>query len=92
MQKKYTAMLRTSKLEYVAVCFVLNVSARGVELAAVEKNLASVIELYWRNIVENKLPGGIIFIWVPTINSEYDLKDSMVPGNICVRGPDILSN
>jgi len=42
--------------------------------------------------ISNKLPGGIIFIWVPTINSEYDLKDSMVPGNICVRGPDILSN
>ncbi len=36
MQKKYTAMVRKSKLEYVAVCLELNFSARGVELAAVE--------------------------------------------------------
>jgi hypothetical protein len=43
MQKKYTAMVRKSKLGYVAVCLELNVSARGVELAAVEKNLASAI-------------------------------------------------
>ena len=39
MRKKYTAMVRKSKLEYVAVCLELNVSDRGVELAAVEKIL-----------------------------------------------------
>ena len=39
MSEKYTAIVRKSKLEYVAVCLELNVSARGVDLADVEKNL-----------------------------------------------------
>ena len=69
MQKKYTAMVRKSKLEYVAVFLELNVLARGVELAAVEKNFASAIELYFQDIVENKLPGAIIS--EPKINIEY---------------------
>ena len=69
MQKKYTAMVRESKLEYAAVCLELNFSARAVELAAVEKNLASAIELYLQDIVENKLPGAIIS--EPKINIEY---------------------
>ena len=52
MQRKYTAMVRKSKLEYVAVCLELNVSARGVDLADVEKNLRSAIELYLQDIEE----------------------------------------
>jgi predicted RNase H-like HicB family nuclease len=43
---KYTAIIRKSKLEYVAVCLELNVSARGVDLADVEMNLRTAIELY----------------------------------------------
>ena len=89
MQKKYTAMVRKSKLEYVAVCLELNVSARGVELAAVEKNLASAIELYLQDIVENKLPGAIIS--EPKINIEYGVMDSRVFCNISLRSAYILS-
>jgi predicted RNase H-like HicB family nuclease len=44
--KKYTAIVRKSKLEYVAVCLELNVSSRGEDLADVEKNLRAAIELY----------------------------------------------
>ena len=43
---KYTAIIRKSRLEYVAVCLELNVSARGVDLADVERNLREAIELY----------------------------------------------
>ena len=50
MQKKYTAIIRKSKLEYVAVCLELNVSARGDDLADVEKNLKAGIELYLEDI------------------------------------------
>lgn len=46
MKRKYTAIVRKSKLEYVAICLELNVSARGEDLADVEKNLKSAIELY----------------------------------------------
>lgn len=35
---KYTAIIRKSRLEYVAVCLELNVSARGEDLPDVEKN------------------------------------------------------
>ena len=52
MQRKYTAIVRKSMLEYVAVCLELNVSARGVDLADVEKNLRSAIELYLQDIEE----------------------------------------
>ncbi len=52
MQRKYTAIVRKSKLEYVAVCLELNVSARGVDLADVENNLRSAIELYLQDIEE----------------------------------------
>lgn len=50
MEKKYTAIVRKSKLEYVAVCMELNVSARGDDLADVEKNLKTAIELYLEDI------------------------------------------
>jgi predicted RNase H-like HicB family nuclease len=53
MQRKYTAIVRKSKLEYVAICLELNVSARGEDLASVEKNLRSAIELYLEDLKEN---------------------------------------
>jgi len=53
MEKKYTAMIRKSKLEYVAVCLELNVSAIGEDLASVEKNLRAAIELYLEDIKDN---------------------------------------
>ena len=52
MEKKYTAIVRKSRLEYVAMCLELNVSARGEDLAAVEKNLRVAIELYLEDIEE----------------------------------------
>ncbi len=53
MQRKYTAIIRKSRLEYVAVCLELNVSARGEDLADVERNLKSAIELYLADIKEH---------------------------------------
>ncbi|GFP20977.1 hypothetical protein HKBW3S06_00204, partial [Candidatus Hakubella thermalkaliphila] len=53
MEKKYTAIVRKSKLEYVAICLELNVSARGEDLADVEKNLRTAIELYLAHIKEH---------------------------------------
>jgi len=53
MEKKYTAIVRKSRLEYVAICLELNVSARGEDLAAVEKNLRAAIELYLEDIREH---------------------------------------
>ncbi len=53
MKKKYTAIIRKSKLEYVAICLELNVSARGEDLADVEKNLKTAIELYLEDIKEH---------------------------------------
>jgi len=52
MEQKYTAIIRKSKLEYVAVCLELNVSARGDDLADVEKNLKVAIELYLKDLKE----------------------------------------
>jgi len=52
MEKKYTAIVRKSRLEYVAMCLELNVSARGEDLAAVEKNLRAAIELYLEDLEE----------------------------------------
>jgi predicted RNase H-like HicB family nuclease len=50
MGGKYTVMVRKSKLEYVAVCLELNVSARGEDLVSVEKNLRSAIELLLQDL------------------------------------------
>ena len=50
MEKNYTAIVRKSKLEYLAICLELNVSARGDNLADVEKNLRSAIELYLEDV------------------------------------------
>jgi predicted RNase H-like HicB family nuclease len=46
MSEKFTGIVRKSKLEYVAICLELNVSARGDTLADVEKNLKDAIESY----------------------------------------------
>jgi len=53
MSKQYTAIVRKSRLEYVAICLELNVSARGEDLADVEKNLRRAIELYLEDIREH---------------------------------------
>jgi predicted RNase H-like HicB family nuclease len=53
MEKKYTAIIRKSKLEYIAICLELNVCARGDDLANVEKNLKDAIELYLEDIKEH---------------------------------------
>jgi predicted RNase H-like HicB family nuclease len=53
MGKKYIAIIRKSKHEYVAICLELNVSARGDDLADVEKNLKGAIELYLEDVKEH---------------------------------------
>lgn len=50
LERKYTAIIRKSKIEYVAVCLELNLSARGEDLADVERNLRRAIELYEEDI------------------------------------------
>ncbi len=45
--------MRKSRLEYVAICLELNVSARGEDLVSVEKNLRKAIELYLEDIKEH---------------------------------------
>ncbi len=54
MPKKFTAIVRKSHFEYVAVCLELNVSARGDTLAEVEKNLKEAIELYLSDLKDHK--------------------------------------
>ena len=46
MTKQYTAIVRKSRLAYVAVCLELNVAAQGTDLADVEKKLRDAIETY----------------------------------------------
>lgn len=58
MEKTYTAIIRKSRLEYVAICLELNVSARGEDLADVEKNLRTAIELYLADIKGH--PGTVV--------------------------------
>ena len=50
MYKTYTAIVRKSKLEYVAICLELNIAARGDDLANVEKNLRDAIEVYLQDV------------------------------------------
>jgi predicted RNase H-like HicB family nuclease len=50
MGGRYTVMVRKSKLEYVAVCLELNISARGEDLVSVEKNLRAAIELFLQDL------------------------------------------
>ena len=51
--QKYTAIVRKSAFEYVAVCLELNISAGGEDLISVEKNLRTAIELYLEDIKEH---------------------------------------
>lgn len=53
MDQTFTAIVRKSKLEYIAICLELNVSARGDTLADVEKNLRSAIELYMDDVQQH---------------------------------------
>lgn len=50
MTQQYTAIVRKSKLQYVAVCLELNIAARGNDLADVEKNLREAIETYLEDV------------------------------------------
>lgn len=52
MGQKYTAIIRKSKLEYVAICLELNVSSRGDDLSDVERNLRTAIELCLEDLRE----------------------------------------
>ena len=54
MPRKFTAIVRRSKLEYVAVCLELNVAARGDNLAEVERNLKEAIELYLSDLKDHQ--------------------------------------
>ena len=53
MKEQYTAIVRKSKLLYVAICLELGVSAQGDNLADVEKNLRAAIELYLEDMKEH---------------------------------------
>lgn len=53
MDAAFTAIVRKSKLEYVAICLELNIIARGDSLADVEKNLRCAIELYLEDVEQN---------------------------------------
>ena len=50
MYEKYTAIVRKSKLEYMAICMELNIAARGDDLSNVEKNLSDAIEVYLKDV------------------------------------------
>ena len=58
MDKDYMVIIRKSKLEYVAICLELNLSARGEDLVDVEKNLRNAIELYLEDI--KKFPDTVV--------------------------------
>ncbi|MEW6606467.1 MAG: hypothetical protein AB1414_03300 [bacterium] len=73
MRNKYTAIIRKSKFEYVAVCLELNVSACGEDLADVEKNLRTAIELYEKDI--RKYPKTVVSSISPEELIEF-LKDT----------------
>ena len=73
MEKGYTAIIRKSKFEYVALCLELNVSARGDDLADVEKNLKSAIELYLEDVKEHP---GTVTSPVPTHEFIEFLRDT----------------
>ncbi len=50
MNPKYTAIVRKSRTEYLAVCLELNLAAQGSDLPEVEKNLRDAIESYLEDI------------------------------------------
>jgi len=73
MNRQYTAIVRKSRLEYVAVCLDLNVSARGEDLADVEKNLRNAIELY---LEDTKEKAGTIVSPMPAEEFIEFLRDT----------------
>lgn len=50
MSQKYTAIVRKSGTEYLAVCLELNLVAQGSDLPEVEKSLRNAIESYLEEI------------------------------------------
>jgi predicted RNase H-like HicB family nuclease len=52
LEKTYTAIIRKSRLEYVAICLEINVSARGADIPEVEQNLKNAINEYLEYIIE----------------------------------------
>jgi len=77
---EYTVIVRKSKLEYVGICLDLNVSARGVDLADVEKNLLDAIELYLQDIEENPetvvlpMPTGELIEFLQDTKPDWHIK------------------
>ena len=53
MKKPYTAIVRKSKYQYVAICLELNVSACGDTLVEVENSLKNAIEAYLEDVNEH---------------------------------------
>ena len=51
-EKAYTAIIRKSRLEYVAICLEMNLAARGVDIPEVEKNLKNAINEYLEHLKE----------------------------------------
>jgi predicted RNase H-like HicB family nuclease len=52
-QNQYTVIVRKSRLEYIAVCLELNVTACGSDLADVEKNLEDALKVYLEDVREH---------------------------------------
>ncbi len=50
MNQKYTAIVRKSGPDYIAVCLELNLVAQGNDLPEVEKNLRDAIESYLEEV------------------------------------------
>jgi len=50
MNPKYTAIVRKSGIEYLAVCLELNIVAQGSDLPEVEKNLRDAIDTFLEDI------------------------------------------
>ena len=57
-KNEYTVLVRKSKLEYVAICLELNISACGADLAETEKNLKNAIAAYLEDI--KKYPETVV--------------------------------
>lgn len=51
-EKTYTAIIRKSKLEYVAICLEINLAARGADIVEVEQNLKNAINEYLEHLKE----------------------------------------
>ena len=50
MNQKYTAIVRQSNSDYIAVCLELNLVAQGNDLHEVERNLRDAIDSYLEEI------------------------------------------